>query len=377
MDQQIRTPANLDRLHAFMDRNELAAVVARSGQNFTYLTGMAYPGTLQRMLDLTDSPRGTLVLWPRRGEPAIIVNKTAVPYTQRECWIRRVEVYPAYIESPYEKLCHLIREAGLGRERIGIEKTYVAAAHMEEVTRLLPEAKFFDCTKMMDEVRWIKTSAEIELLRSAADLLDDAYLEVFPTVRPGQTEREVHSKIVASCLRRGAGWVHGILASSRNTVNYGGESDLALQKGDVIRDDYIAYCTKGYPGHQSRNVVLGKPSDALRSEYHVMRDIYYGTLERCQPGTRCGDVFAFVEDEFSKHGWEYKPMLVGHGVGSWWHQQEPILARGSDIVLEEGMVLAMEPHKGHWHIQDMIVVRKGGPENLSTKFPTEEMLVIE
>jgi Xaa-Pro aminopeptidase len=377
MEQRVQIPANIDRLNAFMDRNELAAVVARSGQNFTYLSGMAYPGTLQRMLDLTDSPRGTIVLWPRKGDPVVILNKTAVPYTQRESPITRLEVYQAYIESPYKRLCSVIQEAGLQRERIGIEKSYVSAAHLEEVRKLLPHATFFDCTRMMDEVRWIKTPAEIELLRSAANLLDDAYLEVFPKVRPGDTEREVHSRIVASCLRRGAGWVHGILASSRNTVNYGGESDLALQKGDVIRDDYIAYYTKGYPGHQSRNVVLGKPSDALRSEYHVMRDIYRGTLERCQPGTRCGDVFAFVEDEFRKHGWEYKPMLVGHGVGSWWHQQEPILARGSDIVLEEGMVLAMEPHKGHWHIQDMIVVRKGGPENLSTKFPTEEMLVIE
>lgn len=377
MDQQIRTPANLDRLNEFMDRNGLAALVARSGQNFTYLTGMAYPGTLQRMLDLTDSPRGTLVLWPRKGEPVCILNKTAVPYTLRECWIKRIEVYQAYIESPYGKLCESIKEAGLERERIGIEKTYVSAAHMEEVSKLLPQASFFDCTRMMDEVRWIKTLAEIELLRSAANLLDDAYLEVFPSVRPGQTEREVHSRIVASCLRRGAGWVHGILASSSNTVNYGGESDVEFRKGDVIRDDYVAYYTKGYPGHQSRNVVLGRPSDALRREYHVIRDIYYGTLERCQPGTRCGDVFKYVEDEFRKHDWEYKPMLVGHGVGSWWHQQEPILARGSNVVLEEGMVLAMEPHKGHWHIQDMIVVRKGGPENLSTRFPTSEMLVVD
>lgn len=369
--------ANIDRLHAFMDRNELAAVIARSGQNFCYLSEIAYPGTLQRMLDLTDSPRGTIVLWPRRGEPVVILNKTAVPFTQRECWITRLEMYQAYVESPYEKLCSVIKEAGLERERIGIEKNYVSAAHLDEMTRLLPHARFFNCAQMLDEVRWIKTPAEIDLLRSAANLLDEAYLEVFPTVRPGNTEREVHSKIVASCLRRGAGWVHGILASSRNTVNYGGESDMQFQKGDVIRDDYVAYYTKGYPGHQSRNVVLGKPSDALRREYEMIRDIYGKTLERCQPGTRAGDVFTFVEQEFKKYSWEYKPMLVGHGVGSWWHQQEPILARGSDIVLEEGMVLAMEPHKGHWHIQDMILVRKGGPENLSTRFPTEEMLVVD
>ena len=49
----------------------------------------------------------------------------------------------------------------------------------------------------------------------------------------------------------GAGWVHGILASSTNTVNYGGEGDTVFQRGDIIRDDYVAYCAQGYPGHPS------------------------------------------------------------------------------------------------------------------------------
>src|SRR5207249_10456175 len=66
-----------------------------------------------------------------------------------------------------------------------------------------------------------------------------------------------------------------------------------------------------YPGHQSRNVVLGKPSDALKREYQIIRDIYGKTLERCQPGARAGDIFTFVEQEFKKQNWEYKPMLVG------------------------------------------------------------------
>jgi hypothetical protein len=47
--------ANLGRLYDFMDRYRLAALVARSGQNFTYLSGIAYPGTLARHLDLPDS----------------------------------------------------------------------------------------------------------------------------------------------------------------------------------------------------------------------------------------------------------------------------------------------------------------------------------
>jgi Xaa-Pro aminopeptidase len=369
--------ANIDRLGEYMDHHGLDAVVARSGQNFTYLSGIAYPGTLARLLDLTDSPRGVMVFWPRHGEPSIILNKTAEPLTRRDSWIKQLEIYEGYSESPYSRLTVMIKNAGLARARIGIEKNYVSATHWEEIQAALPRVQLVDCTRMMDEVRWRKTPGEIALLKEAADLLDDAYLDAFRATRPGDSERAVHSRIVYNCLTRGAGWVHGILSSSTNPINYGGESDTAFHRGDIIRDDYIAYCTKGYPGHQSRNAILGKPNPEQQREYRILREIYDQTIERCRPGARSGDVFKFVVQEFDKHGWEYKPMLVGHGVGSWWHQQEPIMSRDSDIVLEEGMVLAIEPHRGHWHIQDMIVVGKNGPKLLSDRFSTREMFVIE
>ncbi len=69
--------ANVARLHEYMDRHRLAVVVARSGQNFTYLSGLAYPGTLARHLDLPDSVRGVLLVWPRHGEPVIVLNPIA------------------------------------------------------------------------------------------------------------------------------------------------------------------------------------------------------------------------------------------------------------------------------------------------------------
>ncbi len=37
------------------------------------------------------------------------------------------------------------------------------------------------------------------------------------------------------------------------------------------------------------------------------------------------------------------------------------------------MVIAMEPHVNHWHIQDMFVIRDHGPELISSKFPTDEI----
>jgi Xaa-Pro aminopeptidase len=368
--------ANVARLREYMDRHRLAAVVARSGQNFTYLSGLAYPGTLARHLDLADSVRGILLVWPRNGQPVIVLNKIAEGLTRRDSWVERTELYDAYNESPYRRLAEVLKGMGLGGERVGFEKNYVSAAHWEEVQRELPQLEMVDCTSMMDAVRWVKTEPEIRRLKVGADVLDDAYLEVFPTIKPGETERAVHSRLIASCLRRGANWAHGILNSSRNVIPYAGESDSTWATGDVVRTDYVAY-VEGYPGHQSRNAVLGTPSAQQLRDYGITREIYGRTIDACRPGVSAGEVYELVVKEFARHGWSYTSQLAGHGVGAWWHQQEPVIARGSKIVLEEGMVLALEPAKDYYHIQDMIVVRARGPELISDKFATDQMFVID
>jgi len=232
----------------------------------------------------------------------------------------------------------------------------------------------------MDAVRWVKTPAELALLKKGADLLDDAYTEVLPTIENGETERHVHSRLVASCLRRGANWAHGILNSSRNTIPYAGESDELFLAGDVVRTDYVAYLD-GYPGHQSRVAILGRPGAALRDDYARYRDAYLQIMDRCRPGVTAAAVYDFTVDLFAKLGWRYTSILVGHSVGAWWHQQEPIIARGRNVVLEEGMALALEPHgfeggPGFLHLQDMVVIRRNGPELISAKFDTREMFVI-
>src|SRR5688572_31936256 len=65
---------------------------------------------------------------------------------------------------------------------------------------LFPYTTLFrsDCAAMMDEVRWIKTEAEIRRLKVGADLLDDAYLEVFPTIKAGETRSEEHTSELQS-----------------------------------------------------------------------------------------------------------------------------------------------------------------------------------
>ena len=367
--------ANIDRLNDFMDQAGCAALVLRSGKSFTYLAGFAYPGTLARHLDFPDSPREVLLVWPRHGKPVQVLNHYAVPRAKRDGWLEEVEVYDDYAESPYQKAAEVLKRLGLDKESIGIEKTYVSASRWEEMQGHLPGARLFDCTRLMAQVRWIKTPGEVKLLEEAADILDEAYLEVFADVREGQSEREVHARIVESCIRRGCGWAHGILNSSRNMVIYGGEGDTIFQKGDIIRNDYVAFYD-GYPGHQSRTVVIGKPSDEQVRTYRIMRDIYRATMDQCRVGTKASDVHHFAESKFREAGYNDRVSLAGHGVGPWWHQQEPYIVPTCHDELEEGMVLAMEPHVGYWHLQDMILLTKDGPRLLSDRFSTDEMLVV-
>ncbi len=369
--------ANVDRLQDHMDHNGLSAVVVRSGKNFTYLSGVSFPGTLARHLDLADSPRDVFVVWPRNGEPVIITNALGKPVVERDSWVARIEVVQDYVESPLEKLAKEVKNMGLDSSKIGFEKSYISAASWEELQGLLPRVEMSDCTEMMNSVRWVKTPGEIALLKRAADLQDEAHLEVFPTIRDGDTEREIHSRFVKSCLQLGCHFVHGILTSSRNASMYMGESDLAIRKGNIIRTDYVSYL-EGYPGHQSRMACLGKPSDEQREMYRKYRDVYLKTIEKCRAGTRVSDIYFFAREMLLEYGFPHNPAsFVGHSVGAWWHQQEPFLVKGWDVELEEGMVIAIEPYVGYWHIQDLVLVTGEGPQILSDLFDTGQLFVID
>lgn len=368
--------ANIDRLHRLMERDDLAAVVARSGINVTYLAEFGYPGTLARHLEMASSVRGVAVVWPRSGEPIVIVDPAAEPVTRLRASIERLEVYVPYVETVYSRLADVLRRMGLGRERVGFEKDAVSALHWEDLERALPGLAMVDCAAMLDEVRLIKTPAEVLRFTQAADLLDEAYLEVFPTIRASETEREVHSRMLAACIRRGAGWAHGILNSSTNEAIYCGEGDTAFQRGDLVRTDYVAY-VEGYPGHQSRMAVLGRPSAAQRRDYAITRDVHRSAIAGCRPGALASDLYREVVRAFAAHGIRYTASLVGHGVGTWFHQQEPILTQSRDVPLQEGMVLAIEPYRGSWHIQDLVLVTAAEPRLLSARFSTDELFVID
>ena len=108
--------ANIDRLNDHMDGDGCSALVLRSGKNFTYLAGFAFPGTLGRHLDFPDSPREVLLVWPRHGEPVMVLNSFAAPLARRDSWLKEIEVYDDYAESPYSRVADILTRLGLQQE---------------------------------------------------------------------------------------------------------------------------------------------------------------------------------------------------------------------------------------------------------------------
>src|SRR4030095_2734463 len=117
------------------------------GINVTYLSGIAYPGTLSRHLDLTGSVRGVLLLWPRKGEPILVCDYSNAGVTRRDATIKRIELYEPYVDSAYACLSKVLKKEGLDRERVGFERDYVSALHWQEVQTLLPQLQMEDCSE--------------------------------------------------------------------------------------------------------------------------------------------------------------------------------------------------------------------------------------
>jgi hypothetical protein len=70
---------------------------------------------------------------------------------------------------------------------------------------------------------------------------------------------------------------------------------------------------------------------------------------------------------------QYTTLLAGHSVGCWWHQQEPIIARGNLRRLEDGMVIAMERTSIIGTSRICSLSARTAPKLLSDKFNTDEL----
>jgi Xaa-Pro aminopeptidase len=288
-----------------------------------------------------------------------------------------VREFTEYADDPFELAVAALRERGVDRGRIGIERRMLGVDHQKTLSTGLPGAELVDCTDLLERVRNVKTPAEIAIMRDAAHAQDAAHLHVFRDARPGDTERTLHARMLEALAREGAESAHGMMQSSRNPITYGGESDLRIEPGDLIRTDYVSY-HDGYAANLSRMAVVGTPTSGQEHMYALLLSVHREAIARVlRPGVEAAGVYGFVRERFVTAGYPSVASLVGHSIGLWWHQEEPMLIPTEQRTLERGMVVCLEPIlDGYWHIQDEVLLTDTGCELISDRFETDELFQI-
>lgn len=164
-----------------------------------------------------------------------------------------------------------------------------------------------------------------------------------------------------------------MMQGSRNPITYGGESDIDVMRGDLIRTDYVSY-HDGYAANLSRMAVMGTATSAQEDMYALLLNVHRETTAMLKPGVKASEVYDFVRDRFVAEGYPAVASLVGHSIGVWWHQEEPMLIPTEDRTLEPGMVICLEPIlDGYWHVQDELLITDSGCELLSDGLRTDEL----
>jgi Xaa-Pro dipeptidase len=367
---------NLDLLSAKMDAEGLDAVVAVNKKSVVYLSNAptAWGDWQQRR---ADGPRICFVVWPREGEPAVIVGELEREVTEEYCWIPRIECYPDYAQTPYEKLSEVLADMRLRGSRVGIERRAVGATYWESLNGLHPDTTFVEVGPLLDAVRAQKTLAEITLARRACTLLDRTYMAVFSAARPGWTEIDLHAAMLETAYGMGASEVFGnVLSGERAMVIHRPPTRKPIAVGDIIRTDYIANFD-GRNANLSRVFVVGDPSTEQRGMYRTLLELEQEVYNYIRPGVRAYDLYVYYVKQAGKRGLNADLPLLGHNIGAEVHE-EPMIVQAETGLLEAGMIICVEPFvRRQYQIQDQLLITENGIELLSKDFDTRELFVID
>jgi methionyl aminopeptidase len=198
-----------------------------------------------------------------------------------------------------------------------------------------------------------KTPAEIDKMARAGDILVRTMDLLAGKIRPGVTtseldqaaERFIRSQGATPAFKGYRGFPGSICASPNDMVVHGIPGRFKLSRGDILSID-IGVIYDGWVADAARTFGVGEISPVAGKLLDVTRESLFKAVEQCRPGNHLGDIGAAVQQHVEAGGFSIVRSLVGHGIGREMHEEPQIPnygAPGKGVLLEPGMVLAVEP----------------------------------
>jgi len=357
------TLARLNNLSASLLTSKLDAVILNPGPTLTYLTGLHF--------HLMERP---VVLFVAPGQdPLLVLPELELP---------KVDLFPykvqaiAYGENPSEwenafrKAAQLF---GLDGKRIGVEPRQLRLLEFSHVKAGAPESDFPDATDVLSALRLKKDKTEVEAMRRAVKIAQDALEATIPLIKISMSERELSSELVMQLLKHGSDSdfpFAPIVSSGPNSANpHASPTERKLQAGDLLVVDWGA-AYDSYISDLTRTFAVGEVDDEYQKIHKIVQESNAAGRAAAMPGVPCANVDIAAREVIENAGYgKYFTHRTGHGIGMEGHE-DPYMRGDNMQLLEPGMAFTVEPGiylpgRNGVRIEDNLVITESGADCLS------------
>ncbi|GAC1438247.1 MAG: type I methionyl aminopeptidase [Solirubrobacteraceae bacterium] len=198
-----------------------------------------------------------------------------------------------------------------------------------------------------------KSPEEIDKMAAAGDIHARTMRLLERHIKPGvstaeldaQAERFIRSQGAEPSFKGYRGFPGSICASPNSMVVHGIPGPYELERGDIISID-IGVTLDGWVADGARTFAVGQITPVAEKLLQSTEQSLFAGIEHCIPGSRLGDISHAIQEHVEADGLSVVRSLVGHGIGRSMHEDPQIPNYGDPgkgPLLEEGMVLAIEP----------------------------------
>ena len=379
-------------------REQLYPLKFRQSPDFYYLTGIEEAGAILVMMGPT---KRTFLFALRRSEPMIRAEGPGIwQLDKREEVYGLTRVQPieeflsmlSFIPPGVKKLYMLTGSQGnvqSGREELDFYESLELAQSItggvpeskravSVVQQMVPHLALQALDPLLDEMRWIKTPYEIELMKKSAEIGAEGVKEAMKGTRPGMYEYELEAAARYVYTKRGARGdaFSPIVASGPNTLTlHYSANNRQMMDGEVVYMDYGADyeyynsdITRTWP-------VSGRFTPEQEKMYRCILEARDAIIAAMKPGVTIPQLQDVAEGVYKKHGFDKEFQAVGryigHTIGISTHDVSP---RDRNRPLVAGVVFNVEPlietpGKIHMRLEDTVLVTPTGSLNMTAGVP--------
>lgn len=272
-----------------------------------------------------------------------------------------------HTEGLYKKLVEELK----GCKKIGIEGTVMTVAQRDYLDREIKGVEFKSVE--LDTLRQVKDAAEIDCIKKACKIADNAFRKILDFIKPEVSEIEVAAELEYFMRKFGserAAFTTIVASGWRGSLPHGIATDKKICAGELVTIDFGAVYN-GYCSDITRTIAVGKISSEHKKIYNAVLSAQIYGLEIIKAGKSGKDIDEAVRKVFEDAGYGKNFVHgLGHGVGLEIHEEPRLSKLSKTENILPNMIVTDEPglyfeNFGGVRIEDTVLVTRGSAEPLT------------